>query len=66
MNESVREICQGSIEKFEPKIKPHKKKDNKKNIFAKYFLFFNFIVLGFFNHLGYYLIMAIPNKLQQN
>ena len=58
MNESVSEIWQGSIEKFEPKIKPHKKKDNKKNIFAKYFLFFNFIVLGFFNHLGYYLIMA--------
>lgn len=58
MNESVSDICQGSIEKFEPKIKPNKKKYNKKNIFTKYFLFFNFIVLGFFNHLGYYLIMA--------
>ena len=58
MNDSVNNIYQTSVKIFEQKKKPEKKKVNKTNILKKYFLFFNFIILGFFNHLGYYLIMT--------
>ena len=58
MNESVGNIITNSIEIFEPKKKEEKKKVIKENRLIKHFLFLNFIFLGFFNHLGYYLIMT--------
>ena len=58
MNDSVSNICQTPIEIYTAKEKPQKKKIIQSNMCIRYFLFFNFIVLGFFNHLGYYLIMT--------
>ena len=55
MNESTRNIKSSSIEIYEPK-----KRQEKKIIitFKKYIIFIFFLLLGFLNHLGNYLIMT--------
>lgn len=55
MNESARNIKSSSIEIYEPK----KRKEKKIIItFKKYIIFIFFLLLGFLNHLGNYLIMT--------
>ena len=61
MNESKDTIINfmpPGIKLFIPKNKLEKKKVIQTNNYKKYFLFISFIILGFFNHLGYYLIMT--------
>ena len=59
MNETVNTFRTNSIEDLEKKVKkPPKTKGNKANYLIRYLIFFNFMFLGFVNHLGYYLILT--------
>ena len=59
MNETVNTFRTNSIEVLEKKVKkPQKNKANKGNYLIRYLIFFNFMFLGFVNHLGYYLILT--------
>jgi MFS family permease len=59
MNETVNTFRTNSIEVLEKKVKkPPKNKANKGNYLIRYLIFFNFMFLGFVNHLGYYLILT--------
>ena len=59
MNETVNTFRTNSIEVLEKKVKkPPKTKGNKANYLIRYLIFFNFMFLGFVNHLGYYLILT--------